>query len=131
MRMQLVEQHIIKESDSRYEPIDQAAFAAKNLYNKANYIIRQSFIYQGKYITYPTMAKRVQGTDEYRALPAKVSQQVLIRLDKAWQSFFAAMVEWGEHPENSRVVPGSPATKTSRKGVICSSTRSRPLARRV
>jgi hypothetical protein len=30
--MQLVEQHIIGKSDSRYEVIDAAAFASKNLY---------------------------------------------------------------------------------------------------
>jgi putative transposase len=114
--MQLVEQHIIKENDSRFEPIDQAAFAAKNLYNKANYIIRQSFIHQGRYISYPTMAKRLQGTDEYQALPAKVSQQVLMSLDKAWQSFFAAMVEWGEHPEKFQGRPRLPGYKDKQKG---------------
>ena len=31
--MQLVEQHIISTSDSRYAVIDAAAFASKNLYN--------------------------------------------------------------------------------------------------
>lgn len=114
--MQLVEQHIIKESDPRFEPIDQAAFAAKNLYNKANYIIRQSFIHQGKYISYPTMDKRLQRTDEYEALPAKVSQQVLRSLDKAWQSFFAAMREWREHPEKFLGRPRLPGYKDKQKG---------------
>lgn len=114
--MQLVEQHMIKESDPRFEPIDQAAFAAKNLYNKANYIIRQSFIHQGKYISYPTMDKRLQRTDEYEALPAKVSQQVLRSLDKAWQSFFAAMREWREHPEKFLGRPRLPGYKDKQKG---------------
>jgi hypothetical protein len=31
----LVEQHLIRESDPRFGAIDAAAFAAKNLYNKA------------------------------------------------------------------------------------------------
>ena len=31
--MQLVEQHIISKGDPRYQAIDQAAFASKNLYN--------------------------------------------------------------------------------------------------
>ncbi len=35
--MQLVEQHIIIKTDPRFALIDAAAFAAKNLYNAANY----------------------------------------------------------------------------------------------
>jgi putative transposase len=34
--MQLVEQHVIRDSDPRYAAIDRAAFASKNLYNAAN-----------------------------------------------------------------------------------------------
>jgi hypothetical protein len=41
--MRLVEQHIIKKGDPRYEKIDQTAFASKNLWNVANYVVRQSF----------------------------------------------------------------------------------------
>lgn len=42
--MQLVERHVINRNDTRFPLIDAAAFAAKNLYNAANYIVRQSFI---------------------------------------------------------------------------------------
>jgi putative transposase len=48
--MQLVEQHVVKRTDSRYRAIDQAAFASKNLYNAANYEVRQSFLFQGVYL---------------------------------------------------------------------------------
>ncbi|HTD20630.1 MAG TPA: RNA-guided endonuclease TnpB family protein, partial [Ktedonobacteraceae bacterium] len=44
--MQLVEQTIIDRGDPRFAEIDHAAFAAKNLYNAANYLVRQSFIFQ-------------------------------------------------------------------------------------
>ncbi len=40
--MQPVEQHIINERDPRYAVIDAAAFASKNLYNTANYELRQA-----------------------------------------------------------------------------------------
>jgi hypothetical protein len=46
MTMQLVEQHIISKADPRFAPIDAAAFAAKNLYNAANYLVRQAFIFE-------------------------------------------------------------------------------------
>ncbi len=97
--MQLVEQHIIDKNDSRFYAIDEASFASKNLYNAANYIIRQEFIFNNHYISYVELAFKMKGTDEYKALPAKVAQQVLIALDKNWQSFFAAIKEWGDNPE--------------------------------
>src|SRR5579884_1677357 len=91
-RMQLVERTIIKRTDPRYAAIDRAAFASKNLYNAALYEIRQSFIHSGKYISYNQMDKIMQKHEAYRALPRKVSQQVLKLLDKNWQSFFAALL---------------------------------------
>src|SRR5579863_3642632 len=81
-RMQLVEQHVIGKSDSRYQVIDQAAFASKNLYNLANYHVRQSFIHQGKYLNYAAVYHLVKGSDAYRALPRKVSNDVLRLLHK-------------------------------------------------
>ena len=39
--MNLVEQHIIKRTDPRFQRIDEAAFASKNLWNAANYLVRQ------------------------------------------------------------------------------------------
>ena len=45
--MQLVEQHVIARTDPRYPRIDAAAFASKNLWNAANYLVRQSFIHEG------------------------------------------------------------------------------------
>lgn len=50
--MQLVEQHAIGRNDVRYRLIDVAAFASKNLYNLANYHMRQSFIHQHRFIGY-------------------------------------------------------------------------------
>lgn len=46
--MQLVERHLIRKDDPRFAVVDSAAFASKNLYNQANYQMRQSFIHEGK-----------------------------------------------------------------------------------
>ncbi len=46
--MQLVEQHVIARTDQRYALIDTAAFASKNLYNAANYVVRQSYIHHDR-----------------------------------------------------------------------------------
>jgi putative transposase len=82
--MQLVEQHVIKRTDCRYQAIDVAAFASKNLYNAANYVIRQAFIHEGVYLNYNEMHARMKTHEAYKALPRKVSQQVLRLLHKNW-----------------------------------------------
>ncbi len=114
--MQLVEQHVIRKGDARYEAIDQAAFASKNLYNAANYVIRQAFVKEGVYLNYHEMHRRMKSHDAYKALPAKVSQQVLRTLDKNWQSFFRAIAEWREHPEKFLGRPCLPRYKDKQKG---------------
>jgi hypothetical protein len=40
MAMRLIERHIITRADPRFTVIDRAAYAAKNLYNKALYATR-------------------------------------------------------------------------------------------
>jgi putative transposase len=49
MPMQLVERHVIKHTDARFAAIDVAAFASKNLYNAANFLVRRSFFREGVY----------------------------------------------------------------------------------
>ncbi len=85
--MQLTEQHVIKRGDPRYAVLDAAAFKSKNLYNATNYEYRQAFIHEGKYLNYNEVQKRMQSHEAYKALPAKVSQQILLVLDKNWKGF--------------------------------------------
>src|SRR6266702_6553087 len=86
-RMQLVEQHVIDRHDPRYAVIDAAAFASKNLYNAANYEMRQVFIHQGRFLSYNPLDKLMQFHEAYKALPAKVAQWVLKGLVNNWKSF--------------------------------------------
>src|SRR5689334_1381922 len=97
-RMQLVEQHRISMRDSRYEAIDRAAFASKNLYNLANYYMRQSFIHRGEYFGYAEVFHLVKQTDAYCALPRKVSNDVLRLLDKNWKAFRKGLKAWKADP---------------------------------
>src|SRR5260221_3902567 len=89
--MHLVERHVIKRADPRFKAIDAAAFASKNLYNAANYVVRQSFIREGVSLTYHELHHRMKDHEAYQALPAKVAQWVLRLLDKNWRSIFAAL----------------------------------------
>lgn len=114
--MQLVEQHVIKQTDSRYQAIDQAAFASKNLYNAANYIIRQSFIHEKVYLCYEEMHSRMKLHEAFKALPRKVSQQVLRLLHKNWVSFFKAIEVWKVDPSQFLGRPKLPKYKDKQQG---------------
>jgi putative transposase len=112
----LVEQHVIKADDERFGEIDAAAFAAKNLYNLGNYTIRQSWLFGGGYIPYNALYHLLKESEAYQALPRKVSQQVLKRLDNNWQGFFAAMRTWRENPERFLGRPKPPGYKPKLQG---------------
>jgi putative transposase len=114
--MQLVEQHLIRKSDPRYAAIDQAAFASKNLYNQATYQIRQAYIHEGTYLPYAEIFHRVKHLECYQALPRKVSNSILILIDKNWCSFQAALKAWDEHPEKFTGRPKLPGYKPKEKG---------------
>ncbi len=114
--MQLVEQHIMSKNDPHYEVIDQAAFASKNLWNAANYVVRQSFIHEGIYLDTVKVFHHIKSHEAYQALPRKVSNQVLIQLHKAWVAFFEAMAEWREHPEKFLGRPQLPKYKHKTAG---------------
>ncbi len=114
--MRLVEQHIISKTDPCYATIDAAAFASKNLYNLANYHMRQSFIHTGKYMGYAEVYHQVSREPAYQALPRKVSNDVLRLLDKNWKAFRKAMQAYHEDPSKFLGRPCLPKYKDKQQG---------------
>ena len=110
-RIKLVEQHIIKANDPRFGAIDAAAFASKNLYNAANYLVRQAFIHEGVYLNNTAVFHPIKGSPEYQALLRKVSNLVLKQLNQAWTAFFAAIKVWRQQPKRFLGRPRLPAYK--------------------
>lgn len=76
-----------------FKECNDLCFKSKNLYNRALYEIRQSFIKDKKYLNYNKIDKLCKEKDfeEYKILPRKVSQQTLKLLDQNWKSFFALL----------------------------------------
>ena len=127
--MRLVEKHIIKKEHSLFKDVDALCFLSKNLYNKANYIIRQEFIntskekeqgkvINAKWVRYYDLQKQLQQSNDvdYIALPRKISQQVIMQLDRNWKSFFKAIKEWKRTPAKFKGQPSLPRYKHKTKG---------------
>ena len=52
MKVNRVEQQIIRKNNPIYNVVDQYCFYSKNVYNQANYIIRQEFINNSNKLNY-------------------------------------------------------------------------------
>jgi len=89
--MQLAEQHIIKQTDSRFEELDKICFLSKNLYNAGLYAVRQHFFETKSFLNYKVLAHNFVKSRQfdYYNLPTKVSQQTLKMIEKNFKSFFA------------------------------------------
>jgi putative transposase len=114
--MRRVEQHVIERSHPKFHAIDEMAFASKNLWNLANYYVRQAFIFQHSYLDNTAVYHLVKDSSAYKALPTKVSNQVLIQVDQAWTAFFEAMEAWRAHPETLTGRPNLPKYKHKMHG---------------
>src|SRR5437899_808889 len=114
--MQLVAQDVVSTRATPYAAIGAAAFASRNRYNQAIYQIRQAFIHEGKYLSYAEVFHRVKHLECYQALPRKVSNSVLILIDKDWRSFRKGLKEYYEYPEKFTGKPKIPGYKHKERG---------------
>jgi len=116
--MQLVETHIISKNHKFFNEIDRLCFKSKNLYNAGLYEIRQCFFKTGEYLNYNTLQRKFQNekNPDYYALPAKISQQVLMQLDLVFKSFFNASKEYKINPNKFSAKPRIPRYKHKEQG---------------
>lgn len=89
--MILVEQHQFSKYSKHYEELDHLCFLSKNLYNSSLYFVRKHYFETSKYLSYSELNKHSIDLfpNDYKALPAKVSQQVQKLVDQNFKSFFA------------------------------------------
>jgi len=100
----LIESHIIKNNNN----LNDICVKTKNLYNKANYIIRQEFINHGNYITVYDMYTIMKDHVEYKDLLSRIARPTLRILNANWKSFFNAMKEWKKNPNRFTGKPNLP-----------------------
>jgi putative transposase len=94
-----VEQQIIRKSHPLWIAIDEMCFNAKNLYNYANYIIRQEYINNRRYIPYREMNYNLKSHQQYKDCMSQPANCVLRLLDKNWKSFFKSLKEYKKNPK--------------------------------
>lgn len=93
-----VERHVIKKSHKMYSICDDYCFKAKELYNVANYTIRQSFVKENKFIPYSEMWKSFKSNEYFKAIGSNSGQHVLKMLEKSWKSFFMSVKDYSKSP---------------------------------
>ena len=116
MKVNRVEQHIIKQSNPIWKLVDSYSFKSKNLYNYANYIIRQEFINNGNWIKYNELFRLCKDSNPYKDLGSNVGQQTLKLLDKNWKSFFVAIKDWSKNKSKYLGRPKLPKYKDKQNG---------------
>lgn len=96
MKVNRVERHLIKKSNPMWKTIDDYCFRSKNVYNEANYLIRQEFFKNGKWIRYGKLDKILHNVSAYKELGSQASQNTLVVLDRSWKSYFVAIKDWSK-----------------------------------
>ena len=116
MIVQRAEKHLIKQNDSYYPMFCDFAHKSKNLYNHANFLVRNEFIKNNKWLRYGEMDKILKTDlefDDYKQMPtAQSAQQILRLLEKDWKSFFTAMKDWSNHKDKYSGRPKLPKYKS-------------------
>lgn len=94
--MEQVERHIITGSPELTEICEKS----KRLYNQTLYYLRQCLFGNIKKFSENELVSLFAeyNQEDYRALPAQTSQQIVKQCFRNWESYFASMKEWKRSP---------------------------------
>ena len=113
--VQQVEKHVIKKSHPCYSMFCEYTHLAKNLYNHANFLVRNEFVNTGKWLRNHALDKILRQDVEYpdyKNMPAAQSaQQTLKLLDDNWKSFFKSIKDWSKNKDKYSGKPKLPKYK--------------------
>lgn len=99
MKVNRVEQQFIKKNHHLYKIVDQHCFYSKNIYNQANYLIRQAFIKENTVLSAFDVQKLMQDMDCYKECGSQAAQKTIQLVGKMWKSFFKANKDYQKNPE--------------------------------
>lgn len=116
-----IERHVVKRKSKYGEILNHFSHLTNNLYNHANFIVRQNFFNnlnekgKSKYLSFYQMNKIVRRMDEenYQQLPKQTAQQTLKVLHQNWQSFFKSIKDYKTNPSKYKGRPKPPKYRQS------------------
>lgn len=106
------EKHIIKSIE-----LLELCHKGKDLYNATLYQVRQSFCkpdelrHEAKMLFYKDTYALMKSSEQYKALPAVASQQILMELDKNFKSYFKSVKDWKKNKSKYLGMPKLPKYK--------------------
>ena len=113
--MKLVEKHLVKSSKLEWMEIERLGFLSKNLYNCAVYQCRQAF-FQGQSVPSFNQLYHLLKSDDYKVLPAKVSQLIIKQVARTFKSYFAVIEVYKKDSSKFLGCPKLPRYKHKKKG---------------
>jgi putative transposase len=90
----------------------------KNLYNRANFLIKTSLKNTHHLLYYTELDKLLKAEECYTRLPAHTAQHTLKLLCRNWKGYFQALKEWKKHPANFFAQPHPPGYKAKDGEVV-------------
>lgn len=98
VKIKRVEQQFIKKNNPIFNIVDQYCLYSKNVYNEANYIMRQEYIKNNKILNSYTIQKLMQSMECYKECGSQAAQKTIQLVDKNWKSFLVAIKDWSRNP---------------------------------
>jgi putative transposase len=106
---------------------------SRNLYNVANWYVRQEFFNIGERLFYGDLYSMLRHHYTYvelqRIAGSHAPQQVLRQVDKAWKAFFSAIVAWRDDPHKFNRRPRPPHYKRPGEGNVVQFTKQQTRVR--
>ena len=99
------------------QTLSKLCHRVKNLYNRANYLVKQTLKKEDKLLVYYDLNSLLKGEECYKILPAHTAQHTLKLLCRNWKAYFRAIKEWKKNPNLFFAEPKPPRYK-SKKGEV-------------
>jgi len=93
------------------DQLSKLCHLAKNLYNLANWYVRQDFFKLNNLLNYYDLDYILKDKLAYRKLPSQTSQQILKLVNRNWRSYFRALKEYKANPKKFKNKPRIPNYK--------------------
>lgn len=113
------EKHNINRGSPLWKVCDELCFQSKNLYNYANYIIRQNFINKEGIIKYNDLWNMMKTEQVFKDIGSNSGQHTLKLLCRDWKSFMELLKKYNKNPNSILGKPKLPHYKKKDGRHIC------------